>query len=371
MFLTKSARSDVVIIGAPSPFDERLRSVLSTSGMTVSIRTAAQARLAEDNTGFSFVFVGVMQMSDFDLLRKAAEQKEAGQRLIAIVDDYAAPLVRDVIRFGVEDIVTSLMTDADLLKALDVPRRAAGGPHRVIAFTPVLGGMGATTIAIETAVVLSKGGRVPTCLVDLDFYAGECCDFLNLTPRLDMDVLSGNEARIDDHLLDLVLSDHPSGIKLLAAQTRLGFTSEVNPQAILKLLDVISASYDNVVIDFPRSWQNWSESVITGCDQVFLVTDSTIPALKAARRQLDEVRARFDGRADVKVIVNKTENSLFRAIAGEDDFKRAFGDAYAGSIADEAKTARLAVDSGIPISSVKRSSKIIRNLTSIIEAVIR
>lgn len=371
MFLTKSARSDVVIIGASSPFEDRLRSAFASSGVTVSARTAAQARAKEAETAASFVFVAVTSAEDFDLLRKSAERQEAGQRLIAVVDNYGSAIMRDIVRFGVDDIITYSMSDADLLKALDVPRRAAGGAHRVIAFTPVLGGMGATTIAIETAVVLSKGGRVPTCLVDLDFYAGECCDFLNLTPRLDMDVLSGNEARIDDHLLDLVLSDHPSGIKLLAAQTRLGFTSEVNPSAILKLLDVISSSYDNVVIDFPRSWQNWSESVITGCDQVFLVTDSTIPALKAARRQLDEYRTRFEGRADVKVIVNKTETSLFRAMAGEDDFKRAFGEAYAGSIADESKTARLAVDSGIPISSVKRSSKIIKNLTSIIEAVIR
>ena len=60
---------------------------------------------------------------------------------------------------------------------------------------------------------------------------------------------------------------------------------------------------------------------------------------------------------------------IFRATAGEDDFKRTFGDAYVGSIADESRIARMAVDSGVPISSIKKSSKIIKNLNTIIGSV--
>lgn len=369
MFFARSARHDIAVIGASDTFQKKLSSILSAKSMTASFMPISGSLDPANFAKTLTLFIGITSQADIDVIRKFADRRPADQRLIAILDDYQTEFMRDLVRIGVDDIVTPQMSDAELLKSFDTPRRLVGGARRVMAFSPVLGGMGATTIAIETAVLLSQGGRSPTCLVDLDLYAGECSDFLNLQPRLEMDVLSGDESRIDEHLLDLVLSDHGSGIKLLAAQTRLGFTSNVNPKAILKLLEIISDSYENVIIDLPRSWQSWSDEIILGCDDVFLVSDSTIPALKAARRQLEEYKLRFDDKAHVKVIINKIETSFFRATAGEDDFKRTFGDAYVGSIADESRIARMAVDSGVPISSIKKSSKIIKNLNTIIGSV--
>lgn len=367
MFLSKTTKADLAFIGVSVTLQERLRQILANEGLKLVAHDPTQLENLSALIDAPAVFIEVNSMPAVDLVRRLAERRDHTQRLIAVVDDYRSQYTRDLVRLGVADLITPSMTEAELLASLEGPRSGSGA-RRVLVFTPVLGGMGATTIAIETAILLSRGGRSPTCLVDLDLYAGECADFLNLTPRLDMDVLSGDESRIDSHLLDLVLCEHSSRIRLLASQTRLGFTSEVNPKAILKLLDVISSSFENVVIDFPRGWHAWSDDVISGCDFIFLVTDSTIPALKAARRQLEEYHTRFEDRVNVKVIVNRTDNSIFRAMAGEDDFKRVFGDAFAGSIIDESKVARLAVDSGVPISSVKQSSKIIKNLASILNS---
>ena len=75
-------------------------------------------------------------------------------------------------------------------------------------------------LCIEAALQLSKGGKESTCVVDLDLYAGECADFLNVEPKLAIDSLAKSSDAIDEHLLESVMSEHPSGLKLLAADRK-------------------------------------------------------------------------------------------------------------------------------------------------------
>ena len=56
------------------------------------------------------------------------------------------------------------------------------------------GGVGATTLAIEAAMQLSRDAKDPdsTCLVDLDFQTSACADYLDLEPRLDLDEIGAH-----------------------------------------------------------------------------------------------------------------------------------------------------------------------------------
>ena len=46
---------------------------------------------------------------------------------------------------------------------------------------------------------------------------------------------------------------------------------------VTHLLDLVSSRFDNVVIDMPRTWFPWSDSVLFGSDHVFIVAEGTVP----------------------------------------------------------------------------------------------
>ena len=53
---------------------------------------------------------------------------------------------------------------------------------------------------------------------------------------------------------------------------------------MLRLLDLVSSRFENVIIDMPRAWNAWTDQVLLGSTQVYVVTDMTVPGLRFGRR---------------------------------------------------------------------------------------
>src|SRR6516225_8909370 len=82
------------------------------------------------------------------------------------------------------------------------------------------GGVGNSTLAVEAAVQLktTKATRERSvCLIDLDFQNSHVCDYLDIEPRLQIQELAENPGRLDAQLLALFLSQHSSGVDVLAS----------------------------------------------------------------------------------------------------------------------------------------------------------
>jgi pilus assembly protein CpaE len=101
-------------------------------------------------------------------------------------------------------------------------------------------------------LLLRSGNRsgASTCLVDLDFQHGACVDYLDLEPRLDLDEIEPRPERLDQQLLEVMLSHHASGLAVIAAPHR--------PAEMRSFDPVVTRSPDSgasfgVVIDMPRT----------------------------------------------------------------------------------------------------------------------
>ena len=68
-------------------------------------------------------------------------------------------------------------------------------------------------------------------------------------------------------------------------------------EVVTRLLDLVAAHFDNVVIDVPRTWFAWTDSVLIGSNRLFLVTEMTVPGLKHARHLVNVIRERLRRRA--------------------------------------------------------------------------
>ena len=239
----------------------------------------------------------------------------------------------------------------------------------IYTFLPAVGGAGVTTLAIQTALLLlSSGprGRESACLVDLNFQHGTCADYLDLEPRLDLNVIEPRPDRLDKQLLDIMISYHASGLAVIAAPNRPAEMRSFDPDVVTKLLDLVSTHFDYVVIDMPRTWFPWTDSVLFGSNRVFIVSEMTVPGLKLARQLVGAIRERLDNGPPPKVIVNRFEERMFSGGLTKRDIEQALGKDFGGAIPNFYRLVREAIDRGVPLEEVKRGNKITRELKKLI-----
>lgn len=280
--------------------------------------------------------------------------------VIVLTDAFDAAVGRWLVQLKVADFLCKPIKPDELLRAavtlLSARHDTARDEAQITTILGAAGGVGATTIAVETAMQLTRrgGDSQPTCLVDLDFSSDACAEFLDLEPRLDLAAIGLRGERLDLQLLEAFSARHKSGLALVACPARAAEVLDVDAESIARLLDVIAMRYDQVVIDLPRVWQPWTDAVLAGSDRIFIVADMTVPGLRCARRILDRIAGRLAGRIEPKVIVNRfTKLSAFSNGLRVGDVEKALGPAYAGYITSNYGLVREAIDRGMPLEELR------------------
>ena len=293
--------------------------------------------------------------------------------VIVLSPDAEDALVRWFMRLRVADWVKAPLVPGELIAACArvISLNDAGRQEvKCMAFMGTRGGVGATTIALHAAIIHARKAApvVTTCLVDLDLDSGSCADYLDLAPNWQINELVEDPDRLDSHMLETMTVNHAAGIAVLSAQRKYGEPHVFSPEIVTRTLDLASQKYQSLVVDLPRHAESWTEGVLLGSSDVYLVTDFTVPGLKSARRMVTDLTERYGGEVKPKVIVNKYEKSLFAARLSAGEAKDLLRDSLAGFVGDEEKLAREAIDRGVPTTQIRARNKIVSDLAKIIGA---
>jgi pilus assembly protein CpaE len=312
--------------------------------------------------------------ADIAGLKHVMEARDPATPVIVISPDVDETMVRLFLRMRVADWLRKPAEPGELVEACRrVDLASSGGTGEqanCLTFMGAMGGVGATTLAVHTAVLLSERGakgKATTCLVDLDFTTGMCAEYLDLAPALQLDEIVPHPERLDDHLLGVMLSQYSPNLSLLSARARLGQYGNIDPSVVARLLDLAATRFANVVIDMPRAWQPWTETVLLGSSQFNVVTELTVPGLRAARRVVSELAEREDGDAvAARVIVNKHVRRWLGAGISNSEVKEVLKESFAGYVRSKPALAREAIDRGVPMTSIKRRNKVVKDLGRIV-----
>jgi pilus assembly protein CpaE len=292
--------------------------------------------------------------------------------VIVLTDAFDDALARWFLQVRVADFLRKPVEPKEVLRAcvraLRSTTEVPDDSGRIFSFIGAAGGVGNTTLAIETAMLLLRGSKESgaTCLVDLDFRSGACVDYLDLDPRLDIDEIGPHPERLDLQLLEVMLNRHASGLSLLAAKGKPAQSAGVDPAFVVRLLDLVSSRFENVVIDLPRAWEPWTDQVLLGSDRVYVVTDMTVPGLRLGRRLAAAMAARLP-EVKPRVIVNRFENQrLFSAGLRRADVERALEGFLEGTVTNNYKLVREAIDRGMNLAGVKPASNVSADLGKIV-----
>lgn len=298
-------------------------------------------------------------------------ERPADIEVIVLSPSASDELVRWFLHLRVADWLTTPLSPGELLTACGrilSQAKTSTQNVRCVTFMGARGGVGNTTLAITAAVILSGSGRsrVPTCLIDLDLIAGACADYLDVKPSWQFDDLAANPGRLDSHMLDIMLSTHATGIAVLASQRPFTDQLSFDAEVVTRALDLASQKFQNLVLDLPRYTTAWTDNVLLGSDELYIVTEATIPGLKVARRMVMEVIDKFEREVQPRVIVNKYERSLFGSGLSGHEVNEILGKSFAGFVGKEESVAHEAIDRGVPITAIKPRSRIVKDLAKIL-----
>jgi pilus assembly protein CpaE len=273
-------------------------------------------------------------------------------------------VARKLLQIRIADFLVKPVVPIDLVRACARAAKGAAGEDTIEAqiytFLPAAGGVGVTTLAIQTALSLlgGKGNAASVSLIDLDFQHGTCIDYLDLEPRLDLSEIEPRPERLDRHLLEVMLSHHKSGLAVIAAPNRPAEMRSFDPLVVTRILDLVSANFDYVVIDMPRTWFSWTDSVLQGSNKLFIVSEMTVPGLRLAKQLLSAIRERLGEGCNPQVIVNRFEQRMFTPGLRRADIEKALGPAFAGAVPNNYRIVREAIDRGISLEEVKPGNNV-------------
>ena len=330
------------------------------------------ARLDATNASVLIVDLDPRREGDLAALEKLAQRLVAGPPIIAVMPDFDQAVARRLLQMRIADFVVKPAAPLDLVRAC---ARAAQGTKtsepneaRIYTFLPAAGGVGLTTLAIETAMLMLRNSRgaASTCLVDLDFQHGSCADYLDVEPRLDLDEIEPRPERLDRQLLEVMLSQHSSGLSVIAAPNRPAEMRSFDFEVVTRLLDLVAAHFTNVVIDVPRTWFGWTDSVLIGSNRLFIVTEMTVPGLRHAKQLVDVIRERLTGGPKPEVVVNRFEQALFGTGLRRADIEQVLGESFAGTIPNNYGLVREAIDRGVPLDEIKSGNNVSAALKKLI-----
>jgi pilus assembly protein CpaE len=293
--------------------------------------------------------------------------------VVVVTQAFDADVARTLLQMRIADFLVKPVAPVELVRACARVAKAPANKEtkeaQIYTFLPAVGGAGVTTLAIQTAMLLlSSGTRGPasTCLVDLDFQHGACADYLDLEPRLNLSEIEPRPERLDRQLLEVMLSYHASGLAVVAAPNRPAEMRSFDPEMVTRLLDLVSAHFDYVVFDMPRTWFSWTDSVLLGSNKLFIVSETTVPALRHAKQLVAAIVERLGEGPHPKVIVNRFEQRMFASGLNRSDIEQALGDSLATCIPNHYALVREAIDRGVPLESVKPGNKIVVELKKLI-----
>lgn len=289
-----------------------------------------------------------------------------------------AGLVRNLMRLQRSDVLEAPFSAADLaaaaapLIAPSAPVVIHNAPSRCWAVMGAVGGAGATTLAIEIACALAE--RLPgprrVCLIDLNLSDGAAAAYLGAPANMLLGRASQDPDRIDPSLLDAFVSGAAGGLDLLASARDPHAYDTTSPEAVLRLLEVACQVYDAVVVDMPRHRRAWTLDVLSGSDELLVISELTVPALLAARALATEIETELPAGPPPRIVLNRLAKRVFGPAPSMAEAEKAMQRRAAGGVTSDWEAAAAAANLGGPVSQHRPKSRIVKDISDLVDRLI-
>lgn len=272
-------------------------------------------------------------------------RQHPGTGVVLVASTLDPRLMLEAMRAGVNECVQDPVTPQALEQAVRgvIVATSPQQSGRTIAFVGAKGGVGTTTLAVNTAATLGRIADGDTLLMDLHLGFGDAALFLGAEPRFSVVDALENVNRVDEAFFRGLVTKTKAGIDLLGSADRVvhGVSDAGRVRA---LLEFAAKLYRFTVLDVPRS--DVTLDALEVADVVVVVTSQELPSLRSAGRLAHTLRARY-GAGRVKAVMNRFDK---RADIAHADVERVIGDSVKHLIPSDYRTAVEALNVGRPLA---------------------
>ncbi len=180
-------------------------------------------------------------------------------------------------------------------------------PGKVITVTSGKGGVGKTTATANIGVALAASGAKVVCL-DGDIGLRNLDVVMGLENRIVYDLVDVVEGRA--RLRQALIKDKrlPELNLIPAAQTR--DKAAVSPSDMIKVCNELRAEFDWILIDSPAGIERGFRNAIAAADQVLVVTNPEVSAVRDADRVIGLIEAEEKGPG--RLVLNRVKMEMVR-----------------------------------------------------------
>jgi pilus assembly protein CpaE len=240
-----------------------------------------------------------------------------------------------------------------LLPTSEPSRRT--GKARILTFASSKGGVGRSVLATNFAVALRETSGQQVALVDANVAFGDVAVLMNVAEGKTIVDAVPYQNQIDTDLLETILEDHRSGVRLLLSPTAPQDAEAVTPEIFRDCLTVMTEMFDYIVVDGRPGFDDMNLLVFDVSDLLFLVTTMDMTAIKDARQFLEITDLLGYASERVRVVLNRS-NTYSGIPANEigDSLRRKLW----AEVPDEAPAVLRSVNEGVPLVSSRPESKL-------------
>ena len=299
-------RTDTAEAGQQASRDRRM-SRATTVVRLGGIQTALQTYQTEPTPALIIIESGAAPAQMIHDLDYLAEVCDADTKVVVIGAQNDIALYRELMRRGVSEYLVAPLQPLQLIAAIGQLFNDPSAPFvgRTIAFIGARGGVGASTVAHNTAYALSERMSSETVIVDFDLPFGTAGLDFNQDPITGIADALQQPERLDPVLLDRMLVRCTDKLSLFAAPATLDSDWDVSPEVIEEVANKVRGAAPYVVLDLPHAWNAWVRRMVVGADEVVIVATPDLASLRNAKNMVDLARASRPNDAPPRLVLNQ------------------------------------------------------------------
>lgn len=324
--------------------DPRLEDGLRSEGMKVArVRPADLGQAAKDRSPGALV-LDARGQHQLPAGLTAFRKQHPTSGVVLVTSTLDPRLMLEAMRAGVTECVHEPIAPEALVDAVRrvLVNATPDQLGQLMAFVGVKGGVGTTTLAVNTGIALAKASGSEVLLIDMHIGHGDAGVLLGVEPRFSVLDALENVHRVDESFFKGLVEKSKAGLDLLGSSDRI-LPGPIDPRRLHTLLDFAARKYRYTVLDIPRA--DVATLDVLEASTVVLVTNQEVPALRTASRLGQALRARY-GAGRVKTVVNRFDR---KAEIGHADIERVTGDTVKHCIPSDYRVAVDAMNAGRPV----------------------
>lgn len=298
-----------------------IQSLLTKSGYFELVGAASNGREAlmmckDTKPQVALLDVSMPEMNGIEAARQiCAISPETVIIMLSSHDDME--VIREALKAGARDFIRKPVHGPELVqKILTIynregsrrPSTSDTGRRKILGFLGPKAGVGATTVAVNSAVLLAKKLNKKVLLLDLDFCYGDLSHCLGGKREHSLADLLKQENAHQMQTIQRYVIQNNLGVHLLGGPT------SPEPEAldegiVSAILRTVEPAYDYVVVDIPPALNEKWGRLLGSLDQLVVTVADDLPSIRSAKVCLEVLKRMNYPARKIKVVYNHVAGS--------------------------------------------------------------